>query len=136
MLFRLSRNIPGYVETVWTIRKISRISRNFPDHLETILTTRKLFQAIQNFPDHPETILTFRKISRLSKKISRLSGNCPKNIRFFAPRLVEISRSRTYLGNSFFCRLDLLKYPKVTKFNVFNKGPPPNKNSTSPGPQM
>ena len=38
------------------------------------------------------------------------------------------NRSRIYLGNSSFCRLDLLEYPKVTKFNVSKGCPPPNKN--------
>ena len=51
----LSRNFPGYLETVWAIWKISRLYRNFPGHPDTP-DYPKTFQLSGNFPDNPENI--------------------------------------------------------------------------------
>ena len=90
LIHRPFRNFPGYLETVWTIRKISRLSRNFPDHPENIQLIRKISSPSGNFLGNPETFQIIRKISSLSgkypayleniqpiQKISSLSGNFP-----------------------------------------------------------
>ena len=91
LIHRLFRNFPGYLETVWTIRKISRLSRNFPDHPETILTTWKLCKLSGNFPDYPENIQTIWKISSLS-------GNFPSYLETFQAIWKLSGSSRKYPG--------------------------------------
>ena len=62
---RLSGNLPDYLETFRTVRKLARLSGNFPDSPEIFQTVWKLSRLFRNFPDSPETFRTVWKLSGL-----------------------------------------------------------------------
>ena len=67
---RQSKNIPDYIETFQTIRKLSRQWNKFQDNLEMFQTVQKLSRQCGNLPDNTET-------SQTIKQLSGQSGNDP-----------------------------------------------------------
>ena len=65
--FRLSGNFPGYLETIWIIRKIFRLSVNFPGYPEKV-SVSKIF-GLKKVSVSVSKYLVSKKVSILVSKM-------------------------------------------------------------------